>query len=304
MAVKHNPVREAELDARWNEVRRDLIAEYHLLTLDRNAEDCMVSIGRPSPSEGEGFLTMVSGVPVICVEAQGDRGFSFIGDSMGSGDESVRNTLEGEFAYKGKSRYVYIDRFLGNADETRTQFDRVMKGFTAEYYPKEDFKELMFRDLLTDDRNIDRAAFYAATKYMDRKELFDISEELRTRVRDLFLSDPAAMDPDGRRVASENISVAERELGRSFSDWHRLGGRLDWRVVNLAAHHGEVSAKHIAVTAEWALNSPEYAAYRENISGWVKSRCQLFSISTMKLQNYIDSPVKNQKKTNINEIKI
>ena len=291
MAVRHNPAREAELEARWRKVREDMVAEYHLLSVTRTAEEDMVPLDPSAPDGGKAYFMMLEGVPVIAVEDNGKGLSGIIGDPMGIGDESTREFIESEPAYKGRDRYAYISTALEHWDEIRGAYDAKMREVTAEHYPKEDFEYLMFKDLVADDRSIDRAAFYAATRYMDRKELFETSEMLRGRVRDLFMADPAVAQPDGRRVALENIAVAEREIDRSFCDWHRLGGRLDWRVVNLAEFHGDVSAKDIASTAEWALHAPEYAGYRKNIPNWVKNTCEAFSVSTIKLQHIINSPL-------------
>lgn len=304
MAVKHNPAREAELDSRWRQVREEMVAEYYLLSVNGPAEGAKVCTDLSAPEDRKPYFMMLEGVPVIAIE-RGDGIISgVIGDSMGTADAETREYIDRELAFTGPSRYAYLDRALSDWDSVRGAFDAKMREVTEDLYPKEQFEHLVFKDVLVDDSSIDRAAFYAATRYMSRKELFDISESIRTRVREAFSSGSAASDPEGRRVVEENISIAEREIGRRFDDWNRLGGRLDWRVVNFAAFRNAIEPKDIGRTAEWALHSPAYAAYRDNIPKWINEKCEQFSISTMKFQNLLATPRREHQKSNVNEIRI
>lgn len=296
MAIKNDAASRARTLARWKEVREDLLAEYYLVSLAGNVKDNTVRLDTDPKTGNSMNLEFLAGVPVISFrKPPGQYGeevaVGFIGDSMGVRDVSMKLLEDPALRPEGNGYYAPIEAVLSRWDDVKSQVDGQMKAVRERYYPKEQLEEYLFGSIVLGDDPFDRASFYGATKDMSRRERFDMRESLTVRVQKHFERGIDMSDPDEVRRCREKIAVANRAIDGMFGDWHRLGGRLDWRVMGLAAGRGEAGATDIAKTALWALREPEYAAYRQKtLPKWIENCSKFHGVDPAKVMAMLPKP--------------
>ena len=289
MAVRNDAASRARTLARWKEVREDLLAEYYLVSLAGNVKDNTIRLDTDPKTGNSMNLEFLAGVPVISFrKPPGQYGeevaVGFIGDSMGVRDVSMKLLEDPALRPEGNRYYAPIESLLERWDEVKGQVDERMKAVRERYYPKEQLEEYLFGSIALGDDPFDRASFYGATKDMSRRERFDLRESLTVRVQRHFERGVDKSDPEEVRRSQEKIALANRTIDNMFGDWHRLGGRLDWRVMGLAAGRGEASATDIAKTALWALQNSDYAAYRQKtLPKWIENCSKYHGVDPAKV---------------------
>ena len=277
MAVRHNKERTESVHERWEALRAEMVAEYRLVSDYADMRENLIPLG-PDPRTGNDLgFEMINGVPAVVERRRIDDKVRLMVGIVGSAEDFVGEHGENLSPYKahlikGQRATDLLAICVDRKDEVLHKFGENMKAVRERHIPRESLEDLIYQDVLLDDRSLDRGTFYGVTAHWSRRELFDMQERIRERATGVMM-DPVnhPFDPDGVK-AREKVAKAERHLEVVFSDWNRLAGRMEWRCMSLAeAHGGMMTAKDVVTTADWAMKEPSYAAYREKtVPAWVK----------------------------------
>ena len=281
MAVRYSPERQAELESAWKDIKEYLVSEFRLVALARDAQkrDCVYPVC-PGEDGRRYYLDMTAGVPVISErQVSGGRISGPVAVVYDEG-EFGNGQLDGLYSpfprvEEGRRLFV-LDNLVKGWDGIKSGLSAQMDGIRRRCFPLDRLESLLVMDLVAEDRSLDRATFYAATSYLDDRQLF----ESRERIRRSYLGGL----PEGRGDREEMAAIADRSLERTFSIWNRLGGRLDWRLWSLGDLKGSASLDDVIKTADFALKDPGYAAFRgKELKAWVRNRCSDYGLDYSKV---------------------
>lgn len=277
MAVRHSKERTDAVHAGWEALRAEMVAEYRLVADYADVRESLVPLGKDPRTGNDLSFEMVNGVPAVVERKRLDDKVMLMVGIAGGAEDFAGEHGENLSAYrahqiKGPRAVELLALCVDGRDEVVRQFDDRMKAVRERHIPRETLEDLIYQDVMLDDRSLDRGTFYGVTAHWSRKELFDMRERIREHATGVIM-DPVnhPFDPEGVK-ARERVAMAERHLEGVFSDWNRLAGRLEWRCEALAQTHGGLmTEKDVVTTADWALKEPSYAAYRgKTLPDWVR----------------------------------
>lgn len=280
MAVKSNPAREAELDRKWNDIREDMLADYYLVAYFATGKERRCELSTDPDTGRTTSFELYRGIPAVTIRDKaledGSRPVLYVvGDSMGSGDPKVRAVLDDPARQLAPAlKYRILDKVLTEWDDVAQRVENVMSGVSSRHLPPAMLCDKLVDGFLLDEGPLDRATFFGATRYLNERAMFDIRENVTLRLNKVFFKDADYGTPELDR-AREQRAIAQKDLDKTFSQWHRLAGQLDWRVECLGAARGVVKPVDIAKTAVWAMHNPDYAPYKQrSVPVWIDNTCR------------------------------
>ena len=274
MPVQFTRQQQEDLERRWEEIREDMRAEYYMISIEASTSDNVIPI-RDLPDNTKLRFEMRQGHPLITIGNRGGwRLDGVIGDPKGIGISELD-----DIQISGTGRYYYLNEVIGKWDEISKRFDNAMYFVQKRHMPVQRIRDFIFKNLALDDERLDRATFYAGTKHMSERDLFELKDGLMTDIRNHFTRGLSKGSPEWND-ALEKISVAQVSLDRMFSSWNRMAGHLEWRLVGLGTERGEVTVDDVVKTARWAQKEPTMAAFRrDGLERWVGDICRIQGLS-------------------------
>lgn len=291
------------LENRWNLFREDMVAEFHCFSRVDASFDLCVKLSHPRPKEGDCsyYFEMPYGIPIVSLRKEGEDGsigpyVGFIGDSFGSESEAARKSLDSDsHRISGTERSEVLTALLAQKDAVREAFLKLaVRNRDEESIPRSEIPWEIASGIMLDEGRVDRAYFYGRTMEWSRKELFELREDVSKEVAKGYGSLLNSAHEVDRIRGLEMVSKAEADIEKTFSNWSRVSGRLDWRVMNLGMVKGEVTVGDVVKTADWAMRNPNLAVYRDRVvSNWVFNSCLKNGLDYTKVPLRLKCPSEN-----------